>query len=46
MSERILLEAKRLIEENLSYEEVVERLKENFSERGVWEIAVIYSGTK
>ncbi len=46
MSERVLLEAKRLIEENLPYEEVVERLKENFSDPTVWEIMVIYSGTK
>lgn len=46
MSERVFLEAKRLIEENIPYEEVVERLKENFSESGVLEIMVVYSGAK
>lgn len=46
MSEKVLLEAKRLIEENLPYEEVVKRLKESFSEPSVWEIVVVYSGTK
>jgi uncharacterized protein (DUF302 family) len=46
MSERVFFEAKRLIEENLPYEEVVERLKENFSDRGVWELVVVYTGTK
>lgn len=46
MSEKVLLEAKRLIEEKLPYEEVVERLKESFSEPEVWQIVVVFTGIK
>lgn len=46
MSEEVLIEAKRLLEENLPYDEVVERLKESFSEPSVWHIAIVSTGIK
>ncbi len=46
MSEKVLLEAKRLIEENLPYEEVLKRLKESFADPTAWEIVVVFTGIK
>lgn len=44
MADKAILEARRLLEEGIPYEEIVERLKEEFLENEIWEIAVIYAG--